>query len=78
MKVERLPRRAALEQFSAKAPPTAVARSSETVVHGRVLRDDYAWLKAANWKEVLKAPEKLPSDIRAYLEEENAFAATVL
>src|SRR5918998_857167 len=72
MRVERLPRR------TSSAAPSAPIRPSETVVHGRVLRDDYAWLKAPNWKEVLKHPEKLPSEIRAYLEEENAFSAAVL
>jgi oligopeptidase B len=72
MKIERLPRRTPLP------PPAAAARSSETTVHGRVLRDDYAWLKAANWKEVLKFPEQLPPEIRAYLDEENSFTAAVL
>jgi oligopeptidase B len=72
MKVERPPRRTPVPA------PAAAARPSEKVVHGRVLRDDYAWLKADNWKDVLKSPERLPPEIRAYLDEENAFTAAVL
>jgi oligopeptidase B len=71
MKVERLPRRAPL-------PPAAAATPTETVVHGRVLRDDYAWLKAPNWMEVLKFPDRLAPDIRAYLDAENAYTAAML
>jgi oligopeptidase B len=56
-------------------PPAAEPRPSETVVHGRPLRDDFAWLKAENWQEVLKNPATLPADIRTYLEAENAYAA---
>jgi oligopeptidase B len=58
--------------------PIAATRPSEIVVHDCVLRDEYGWLKASNWKEVLKQPDKLPAEIRAYLEEENAFAAAIL
>lgn len=72
MRAERLPR-------SPLPPaPLAAKKPVETVVHGRVLRDDYAWMKAANWKEVLKRPETLPADIRAHLDAENAFADAVL
>jgi oligopeptidase B len=58
--------------------PRAEARPTETVVHGHVLRDDFAWLKAPNWQEVLREPAKLPDDIRAYLEAENAHAAGLM
>ena len=34
--------------------------------------DDYAWLRADNWREVMREPEKLDAEIRAYLEAENA------
>jgi oligopeptidase B len=72
MKVDRLPRPG--------MPPAPVAAPvpSESTVHGRVLRDDYSWLKAANWREVLKEPGALAADIRAYLDDENEFAAAVL
>jgi oligopeptidase B len=59
-------------------PPRAEARPNETIVHGEVLRDDFAWIKAANWQEVLREPAKLPAEIRAYLEAENAHAAGIM
>ena len=36
--------------------------------------DDYAWIRADNWREVLRDPAALPADIRALLEAENAYA----
>jgi oligopeptidase B len=62
----------------APAPPVADIRPQETLIHGVVLRDDYAWLKAANWRQVLKDVSTLPGDIRAHLEAENAYADAVL
>jgi len=44
------------------------------VVHGVELVDDYAWLRADNWREVMRRPRALPRDIRAHLEAENAHA----
>jgi oligopeptidase B len=63
---------------SARRPPVAQPRPREVVVHGAVLRDDYAWLKADNWRQVLADPAAIPVDIRCYLEEENAYTAQVL
>ncbi len=60
------------------APPRAEIRTKTTQVHGVTLRDDYDWLRAANWKHVLREPEALPSDIRAYLEAENAYAKALM
>jgi oligopeptidase B len=34
--------------------------------------DNYAWLRAENWQEVMHDPASLGADIRAYLEAENA------
>jgi oligopeptidase B len=59
----------------------AEARSAEPrefELHGMRIRDDYAWLKADNWMEVLKNPAALPTPIRAHLEAENAFSHSVL
>jgi oligopeptidase B len=41
--------------------------------HGQEKRDDYHWLKAANWQDVMQDPAKLPQDIRDYLQAENAY-----
>ncbi|GJE01773.1 S9 family peptidase [Methylobacterium isbiliense] len=62
----------------AASPPIAPARPHTFTVHGRTVVDPYAWLKAENWREVLKDPGALPADIRAYLEAENAYAAQAL
>ncbi|MHB2169881.1 S9 family peptidase [Alsobacter sp. R-9] len=58
--------------------PRAEARPHTSTVHGRAITDDFAWIKAANWQEVLKDPAVLPADIRAYLEAENAYAAHLM
>jgi oligopeptidase B len=41
--------------------------------HGVELVDDYAWLRADNWQEVMRNPAVLDPKIRAYLDAENAF-----
>ncbi|HEV7439548.1 MAG TPA: S9 family peptidase [Methylobacterium sp.] len=58
--------------------PVAEARPHSYTVHGRTLTDDYAWLKAENWRDVLKDPAALPADILAHLRAENAYAETAL
>ncbi len=42
------------------------------------LVDDYAWLRADNWREVLDDPDRLPVEIRDHLEAENAYAEALL
>ncbi len=46
--------------------------------HGITISDDYAWLKDANWQEVLRDPSLLDADIRAYLEAENDYTESLL
>ncbi len=60
------------------AAPRADKRPARTVHHGFARRDDYAWLKADNWREVMRDPALLPADIRAHLEAENAYADAVM
>jgi oligopeptidase B len=59
-------------------PPIAERRPTRRVLHGVAIEDDYAWLKDANWQEVLHRPELLAADIRAYLEAENRYTETLL
>ena len=48
-------------------------------VHHAIERaDNYAWLRADNWQEVMRDPSALAADIRAYLEAENAYTATAM
>ena len=54
-------------------PPIAPRRPRATHWHGLELVDDYAWLRADNWQEVMRDPRALDPEIRAYLEAENAF-----
>lgn len=48
-------------------PPVAQTRPHETVVHGEVRQDPYAWLR-----------DKSSPDVIAYLEAENAYTASVM
>jgi oligopeptidase B len=59
-------------------PPVASRRPSKRTLHGVALTDDYAWLKDPNWQEVLRKPELLAPDIRAYLEAENRYTEAIL
>ncbi|MBN9282168.1 MAG: S9 family peptidase, partial [Hyphomicrobium denitrificans] len=54
-------------------PPLARREPVTAIHHGITLTDDYAWLRAANWQEVMRKPETLAADIRTYLEAENAY-----
>ncbi len=58
--------------------PRAEQRPQQTLWHGKTLEDPYGWLRAKNWQEVMREPEKLDSDIRAYLEAENAYTSAML
>src|SRR3712207_3762677 len=58
--------------------PVAPVEPTSFTVHGTAHRDDYAWLKAPNWKEVWKDPAALPDRIRRHLAAENAYTAAVL
>ena len=42
--------------------------------HGETLTDPYAWLRAENWRDVMREPQLLAPDIRAWLEAENTHA----
>ncbi|MBI3275263.1 MAG: S9 family peptidase [Methylocystis sp.] len=60
------------------APPMAEQRPRQQSFHGRVLDDPYAWLAAANWREVLRDPAALPADIAALLKAENIYCEAIL
>ena len=48
-------------------PPVARKEHKETLLHGTVLMDDYAWLR-----------DKQNPEVTAYLEAENAYAEAVM
>ena len=58
--------------------PVAPRRPHSFTTHGINLVDDYAWLKDANWQEVLRDPSVVDPDIRKYLEAENDYTESLL
>ena len=54
-------------------PPRAGKRQHSDTRHGITRHDGYAWLRAANWQEVMHDPSALPADIRDYLDAENRY-----
>jgi oligopeptidase B len=57
-------------------PPIAARKAHTSTEHGITRSDDYNWLRAENWQEVMTAPEALDPEIRAYLDAENAYFET--
>ncbi len=63
---------------AAPAPAPIPALPVSQTVHGVTVTDDYAWIRADNWREVLQDPAKLPAEIRDLLARENAYAESVM
>ena len=61
-----------------RSAPSHAKKPLKSVRHGIALTDDFAWMKARNWKEVLQNPAKLPKHIRQALLDENAHARKVM
>jgi oligopeptidase B len=53
--------------------PRAQSRPAVSTRHGITLTDDYAWLRAENWREVMRDPAVLDGEIKTYLDAENAY-----
>lgn len=53
--------------------PVADKRTHTQTHHGITTKDDYFWMRADNWQEAMREPEKLPDDIKHYLQAENAY-----
>ncbi|HKN09970.1 MAG TPA: S9 family peptidase, partial [Pseudomonadota bacterium] len=60
------------------AEPRAEQHPLERTLHGLRLIDEYAWLKAENWREVMRDPRRLDPAIRAYLQAENDYCERAL
>jgi oligopeptidase B len=63
---------------SPPAEPQAEQRPLERTLHDLRLIDEYAWLKAENWREVMRDPFQLDPAIRAYLQAENDYCERAL
>lgn len=66
------------EATQTTSAPVAPRRPHAFTTHGIAIVDDYAWLKDANWQEVLRDPAVLHQDIRKYLEAENDYTESLL
>ncbi len=53
------------------APPAAKQVPVTHAAHGAAWTDEYAWIRADNWQEVLRDPKALPQDIDRLLRAEN-------
>ena len=60
------------------APPVAPKAPAKFEDHGIERIDEYAWLRADNWREVFKDPGLLDPSIRSHLEAENAYQAAFM
>ena len=63
---------------SKPAPPVAARKPVLLSVHGIERVDDYAWLRDPNWREVIRKPSVLSSEIRAHIEAESRYAKALL
>ena len=59
-------------------PPRAKKYPVTVEHHGIHVTDDYGWLRAADWQNVMRDPSILEPDIRAHLEAENAYTEAML
>ena len=57
--------------------PTVKKHPKSITQHGIERIDQYAWLRADNWQEVMHAPDVLAADIRDMLEMENRYYEAV-
>ncbi len=60
-----------MPQTSAPRPPVAPARPVAFEAHGESWTDEYHWLRAENWQEVLRDPDVTPREIARLLKAEN-------
>ena len=54
-------------------PPLLARKPSHTFFHNIKREDEFAWVRADNWQEILKDPTSLPQEIKTYLEKENDY-----
>ena len=57
-----------------RKPPVAAQRKPvSATLHGIARQDEYAWFKDPDWQRVMRDPDVLDPEIRAYLEAENEY-----
>lgn len=67
-------------QTGASMPVPPVAKKIPVRIEqlGRVRVDDYQWMKDDNWQAVLRDPSLIKADVKAHLEEENAYREAMM
>ncbi len=60
------------------AAPVAARKPVIHSAHGISWSDEYAWIRADNWQEVLRDPDALPTDIGKLLRAENRYAKALM
>lgn len=62
-----------------KPPAPKTFKQPHTICqHNHTRQDDYHWLKAKNWQQVMQDPNYLDAHIRAHLEAENVYSQAIL
>jgi len=64
--------------FPTANPPQADKHPVSDTHHGVTRTDDYAWMRADNWQAMFRDPSLLDGSIRAHLEAENSYQATLM
>lgn len=67
-----------MTQFSSIKPPRAAQRPVTYTAHGVKWTDEYAWIRAENWQDVLREPESLSSEIATLLKAENRYSKALM
>jgi len=67
-----------MSQHNLLKPPYAIKKPVNHSIHGFTRQDDYAWMRAQNWQEVLRDPALLDDEIRQHLEAENDYQAAFM
>ena len=58
--------------------PVAEKKTQQNTDHGITRSDDYHWMRAHNWQEAMREPDKLPAPIKSYLQAENKYCADAM
>ncbi|WP_409560139.1 S9 family peptidase [Hyphomicrobium sp. MC8b] len=66
------------EETAPPSPPVAHRLPVVSTYHGVTLTDDYAWIRADNWQEVMRQPQELAGHIRDHLDAENAYTKAMM
>jgi oligopeptidase B len=67
-----------MTQYRPAKPPVAVTKNVTHSAHGLSWTDEYAWIRADNWQEVLRDPASLPAPIDKLLRAENRYCSALM